>query len=135
MHKQIYVNLAVDNLERSKAFFSAIGLSFEPQFTNEQAACLILGDNIHAMLLVKDLFKSFTRKSLCDPKESTEALVGLSCESRAEVDALVAKALAAGGTVPRAPQDYGFMYGHGFEDIDGHIWELIYMDPNARARG
>ncbi|REG51398.1 hypothetical protein B0G80_7891 [Paraburkholderia sp. BL6669N2] len=135
MHKQIYVNLAVDNLERSKAFFSAIGLSFEPQFTNEQAACLILGDNIYAMLLVKGLFKSFTRKSLCDPKESTEALVGLSCESRAEVDALVAKALAAGGTVPRAPQDYGFMYGHGFEDIDGHIWELIYMDPNARARG
>lgn len=135
MHRQIYVNLAVDNLERSKAFFSAIGLSFEPQFTNGQAACLILGENIYAMLLVKDLFKSFTRKSLCDPKEGTEALVGLSCESRAEVDALVAKALAAGGTVPRAPQDYGFMYGHGFEDIDGHIWELIYMDPNAKAAG
>ena len=135
MHKQIYVNLAVDNLERSKAFFSAIGLSFEPQFTNEQAACLILGENIYAMLLVKDLFKSFTRKSLCDPKESTEALVGLSCESRAEVDALVAKALAAGGTVPRAPQDYGFMYGHGFEDIDGHIWELIHMDPNGKTAG
>ncbi|MEM5455616.1 VOC family protein [Paraburkholderia phytofirmans] len=135
MHKQIYVNLAVDNLERSKAFFSAIGLSFEPQFTNGQAACLILGENIYAMLLVKDLFKSFTRKSLCDPKESTEALVGLSCESREEVDALVAKALAAGGTVPRAPQDYGFMYGHGFEDIDGHIWELIHMDPNAKTAG
>ncbi|CAB3800365.1 VOC family protein [Paraburkholderia fynbosensis] len=134
MHKQIYVNLAVDDLERSKAFFSTIGFSFEPQFTNEQAACLILGDNIYAMLLVKDLFKSFTRKSLCNPKESTEALVGLSCESRGEVDALVAKALA-GGTVPRAPQDYGFMYGHGFEDIDGHIWELIYMDPNAQAAG
>ena len=135
MHKQIYVNLAVDDLERSKAFFSTIGFSFEPQFTNEQAACLILGENIYAMLLVKDLFKSFTRKSLCNPKESTEALVGLSCESRGEVDALVAKALAAGGTVPRAPQDYGFMYGHGFEDIDGHIWELIYMDPNAKAAG
>ncbi|WP_454873065.1 VOC family protein [Paraburkholderia xenovorans] len=135
MHKQIYVNLAVDDLERSKAFFSAIGLSFEPRFTNGQAACLILGEDIYAMLLVKHLFKSFTRKSLCDPKESTEALVGLSCESRQEVDALVARALAAGGTVPRAPQDYGFMYGHGFEDIDGHIWELIYMDPNARAVG
>jgi predicted lactoylglutathione lyase len=135
MHKQIYVNLAVNDLERSKAFFSAIGLKFEPQFTNEQAACLILGENIYAMLLVKDLFKSFTRKSLCDPKESTEALVGLSCESREEVDALVARALAAGGAIPRAPQDYGFMYGHGFEDIDGHIWELIYMDPNAKAAG
>ncbi|MFM0094064.1 glyoxalase/bleomycin resistance/extradiol dioxygenase family protein [Paraburkholderia nemoris] len=135
MHKQIYVNLAVDDLDRSKAFFSAIGFSFEAQFTNEQAACLILGENLYAMLLVKDLFKSFTRKSLCNPKESTEALVGLSCESRGEVDALVAKARAAGGTVPRAPQDYGFMYGHGFEDIDGHIWELIYMDPNAKAAG
>ncbi|OAJ54060.1 extradiol dioxygenase [Paraburkholderia ginsengiterrae] len=135
MHKQIYVNLAVGNLDRSKAFFSAIGFSFDPQFTNEQAACMILGENLYAMLLVKDLFKSFTRKSLCNPKESTEALVGLSCESREEVDTLVAKALAAGGNVPRAPQDYGFMYGHGFEDIDGHIWELIYMDPNASKAG
>ncbi|WP_144139388.1 VOC family protein [Paraburkholderia sp. BCC1884] len=135
MHKQIYVNLAVDHLERSKAFFSALGFSFEPQFTNDQAACLVLGDNLYAMLLVKDLFKSFTRKALCNPKESTETLVGLSCESRGEVDALVAKALAAGGNVPRAPQDYGFMYGHGFEDIDGHIWELIYMAPNASASG
>ncbi|HEX7934024.1 MAG TPA: VOC family protein [Paraburkholderia sp.] len=135
MHKQIFVNLAVDNLERSKAFFSALGLSFDPRFTNEQAASLILGDNLYAMLLVKDFFKSFTHKSLCDPKESTEVLVCLSCESRAEVDALVAKALAAGGTAPRAPQDHGFMYGHGFEDIDGHIWELVYMDPNAKAAG
>jgi hypothetical protein len=131
MHKQIYVNLAVDNLERSKAFFGTIGFSFEPQFTNEQAACLILGENIYAMLLVKDLFKSFTRKSLCNPKESTEALVGLSCDSRGELDALVAKALAAGGAVPRAPQDYGFMYGRGLEDPDGHQWELMHMDPQA----
>ncbi|MDR6378567.1 VOC family protein [Paraburkholderia caledonica] len=135
MHKQIFVNLAVDKLDRSKAFFSALGFNFDPRFTNDQAACLILGENLYAMLLVKDLFKSFTRKSLCDPKESTEALIGLSCDSRGEVDALVAKALAAGGTAPRAPQDYGFMYGHGFEDIDGHIWELIYMDPNAKAPG
>ena len=133
MHKQIYLNLAVDNLDRSKAFFSAIGFRFDPQFTNAQAACLILGDNIYAMLLVKHLFGSFTRKALCDPRESTEALVGLSCESRGEVDALVAKARAAGGSVPRAPQDFGFMYGHGFEDIDGHIWDLIHMDPDAHA--
>ncbi|WGS52060.1 VOC family protein [Paraburkholderia sp. D15] len=135
MHKQIYVNLAVDDLERSKAFFSDIGFKFDSQFTNQQAACLILGENLYAMLLVKDLFKSFTRKPLCNPKEGTEVLVGLSCASRGEVDALVAKARAAGGTVPRAPQDYGFMYGHGFEDIDGHIWELIYMDSNGKAAG
>ncbi|MGF6773511.1 putative lactoylglutathione lyase [Paraburkholderia sp. GAS199] len=133
MHKQIYVNLAVSDLERSKAFFNALGFSFDAQFTNDKAACLVLGDNLYAMLLVKDLFRSFTRKPLCNPQESTEVLVGLSCESRGEVDALVAKALAAGGSVPRAPQDYGFMYGHGFEDIDGHIWELIHMDTNARA--
>ena len=133
MHKQIYVNLAVDNLDRSKAFFSAIGFSFEPQFTNEQAACLILGENIYAMLLAKDLFKSFTRKPLCNPMESTETLVGLSCESRGEVDALIERVRAAGGSVPRTAQDFGYMYGHCFEDIDGHIWELIYMDPSAQA--
>ncbi|MBN3806746.1 VOC family protein [Paraburkholderia sp. Ac-20336] len=132
MHKQIYINLAVDDLERSKAFFSALGLSFEPRFSNEQAACLVLGENIFAMLLVKNMFKDFTHKPLADPKTGTEVLVCLSCESRAEVDALVAKALAAGGTAPRAPQDHGFMYGHGFEDLDGHIWELAYMDPNAQ---
>jgi uncharacterized protein len=133
MHRQIFVNLAVGNLERSKAFFSALGFRFDPQFTNDQAACLVLGQNLHAMLLVRDLFRSFTRKTLCDPGESTEVFVGLSCDSRDEVDALVARAIAAGGNAPRAPQDYGFMYGHGFEDIDGHIWELIYMSPNANA--
>jgi len=132
MHKQIYINLAVDDLECSKAFFSALGFGIEPRFSNERAACLVLGENIFAMLLVKNMFKDFTHKPLADPQASTEVLVCLSCESRAEVDALVAKALAAGGTAPRAPQDHGFMYGHGFEDPDGHIWELVYMDPNAQ---
>jgi predicted lactoylglutathione lyase len=87
--------------------------------------------SIHAMLLVEDFFKTFTDKSLTDTSKSTEVLLCLSCESRAEVDEMVAKAVAAGGTVPRKPQDYGFMYGHGFQDIDGHLWELMYMDPNA----
>ena len=132
MHKQIYVNLAVDNVERSKAFFSALGFSVEPRFSNDQAVSLILGENIYAMLLVKDMFKGFTPKPLADAKASTEVLVCLSCESRDEVDALVAKALAAGGAAPRPPQDHGFMYGHAFEDLDGHIWELAYMDPNAQ---
>ena len=128
MHKQIFVNLAVADLPKSKAFFESLGLAFNPQFTNEQGACLVLGDNIFAMLLVKDFFKTFTGKPLVDPRE---ALLCLSCESRAEVDAIVAKAVAAGGTAPRAPQDHGFMYGHGFEDLDGHIWELSYMDMAA----
>jgi predicted lactoylglutathione lyase len=132
MHKQIYVNLAVDNVERSKAFFTALGFSVEPRFSNDQAVSLILGENIYAMLLVKEMFKGFTPKPLADAKETTEVLVCLSCESRAEVDSLVAKALAAGGAAPRAPQDHGFMYGHAFEDLDGHIWELAYMDPNAQ---
>jgi uncharacterized protein len=131
MHKQIFVNLAVADLPKSKAFFESLGLAFNPQFTNEQGACLVLGDNIFAMLLVKDFFKTFTGKPLVDPREATEMLLCLSCESRAEVDAIVAKAVAAGGTAPRAPQDHGFMYGHGFEDLDGHIWELSYMDMAA----
>ena len=131
MHKQIYLNLAVADLPKAKAFFESLGFAFNPQFSNEQGACLALGDNMFAMLLVKDFFKTFTSKALCDPRAATEALVCLSCESRAEVDTLVAKALAAGGTAPRAPQDHGFMYGHGFEDLDGHIWELVYMNPNA----
>lgn len=131
MHKQIFVNLAVNDLPKSRPFFESLGFSFNPQFSNDQGACLVIGDNIFAMLLVKDFFKTFTSKPLADPRKSSEVLLCLACESRAEVDTLVAKALAAGGTAPRAPQDHGFMYGHGFEDLDGHIWELVYMNPNA----
>jgi len=130
-HKQIFVNLPIKNMERSKAFFSALGFSFNPQFTNEQGACMVIGENIHAMLLSTPFFKTFVTKPVADAKTSTEVLVCLSCDSRAEVDALVARALAAGGSAPRPPQDHGFMYGHGFEDPDGHVWELVYMDPAA----
>ena len=132
MHKQIFVNLAVNDLPRSKSFFESLGLHVDPKFTNNQGAGLIVGDNIYVMLLAKDFFKTFTSKPLSDPGKSTEVLVCLSCESRAEVDKVVANALAAGGTAPRAAKDQGFMYGHGFEDLDGHIWELIYMDPGAK---
>ena len=131
-NKQIFVNLPVKNLEKSKAFFAALGYTFNEQFTDANAACMVINEgSIHAMLLVEDFFKTFTDKSLTDTSKSTEVLLCLSCESRAEVDEMVAKAVAAGGTVPRAPQDYGFMYGHGFQDIDGHLWEMSYMDPNA----
>jgi predicted lactoylglutathione lyase len=131
-NKQIFVNLPVKNLEKTKAFFAALGYTFNAQFTDANAACMVIEkDSIFAMLLVEDFFKTFTTKSITDTSTSTEVLVCLSCESRAEVDALVAKAVAAGGTTPREPQDYGFMYGHGFQDIDGHLWELMYMDPNA----
>ena len=94
---------------------------------------MVIGDNIYTMLLPEPFFKTFTSKAICDAKQSTEVLVCISCESRAEVDALVTKALAAGGTAPRAPQDHGAMYGHGFEDLDGHIWELGYMVPSVAA--
>ena len=133
MHEQIFVNLAVNDLPKSRAFFESLGFSFNPQFSNDQGACLILGDNIFAMLLVKDFFKTFTSKPLADARKSSEVLLCLACESRAEVDTLVAKAVAGGGTAPRTPQDHGFMYGHGFEDLDGHIWELIHMAPAGAA--
>ena len=131
MSKQIYVNLPVKDLQRSVAFFSRLGFSFEPRFTDENATCMIVGDNIFVMLLVETVFKTFTTKELCDTTKSTEVLVCISCDSRAQVDTLVAQAVSAGGTAPRKPQDHGFMYGHGFEDLDGHIWELIYMEPSA----
>jgi uncharacterized protein len=127
MHQQIFVDLPVNDLPRSMAFFKSLGLTFNDQFTNEQGACMVIGENIHAMLLVKDFFKTFTAKPVADARETTEVLVCISCSSRAEVDELVAKAVAAGGSAPRQPQDHGFMYGHGFEDLDGHIWELVHM--------
>jgi uncharacterized protein len=131
MSRQIFVNLPIRNMERSKAFFGALGFSFNPQFTNDQGACMVISDDIFAMLLVEPFFQTFTKKAIADATRSTEVLICLSCSSRAEVDELVKKAIAAGGSAPNAPQDHGFMYGHGFEDLDGHIWELVYMDPNA----
>ena len=128
MNKQIFVNLPVKDLNKSKAFFAALGYTFNPQFTNDDAACMIIAENsIYAMLLTEKFFKTFIDKPIVNAHETTEVLNCLSCESREEVDNLVAKALAAGGKAPRAPQDHGFMYAHGFEDLDGHIWELAYM--------
>ena len=128
MQRQIFVNLPIKNMERSKAFFTSLGFGFNPQFTNEQGACMVVSENIFVMLLVEPFFQTFIKKPIADATQVAEVLVCLSCESRAEVDDFVAKARAAGGTVPNQPQDHGFMYGHGFEDLDGHIWELGYMD-------
>jgi len=133
MENQIYVNLPVKDLNRSRIFFQSLGFQLEPMFSNDQASCVILGKNIFVMLLVEGFFRTFTNKAICDATKSTEVLVCLSCENRAKVDDLVKKALAAGGRVPREPQDQGFMYGHGFEDLDGHIWELIFMEPAKGA--
>lgn len=130
-HQQIFVNLPVKDLPRSRAFFEALGYSFNPEFSNSEGACCVISEHIYAMLLTEPFFKGFTQKPIVDAKTATEVLICLSCESRAQVDELVAKAVAAGGTAPNAKQDHGFMYAHGFEDLDGHVWELVYMVPGA----
>ena len=135
MATQIFVNLPVKDLKRSVEFFTHLGYTFNPQFTDENATCMIVDDNIFVMLLVEKFFQTFTNKPVCDATKSTEAIVSLSADSRASVDALVAKALAAGGTAPRPAQDHGFMYQHGYTDLDGHLWELVHMDPNAQPHG
>ena len=128
MSRKIFVNLPIKNMEKSQAFFKSLGFSFNPQFTNEQGACLVISDDIFVMLLVEPFFQSFIKKPISDATKATEVLVCLSCDSRAEVEEFVAKARAAGGTVPTEARDHGFMYGHGFDDLDGHTWELAYMD-------
>ena len=135
MSRQIYVNLPVKDLVRTKAFFAALGFRFEGKFSNDDGACMVVDENIFVMLLVEKFFATFTSKTIVDATKSTEVLLCLSCASRAEVDDLVAKAVRGGGKMPRAPQDHGFMYAHAFEDPDGHIWELVYMDPNAKMPG
>ncbi len=126
MHKQIFVNLPVKDLPRSKAFFEAMGYRFNPDFTNDAGAGLVLGENLYAMLLTEPFFKGFTPKPIGDATQQTAVIVALDCESREEVDTLVAKARAAGATTPREAQDHGFMYQHGFHDLDGHVWEVFF---------
>lgn len=133
MIRQIFVNLPIRDMARSQAFFRALGLQFNPRFTNEQGACLEIAPNIYAMLLVEPFFQGFTQLPICDARQATEVLLALSCDSRLEVDQLVAKAVAGGATTPNPPRDLGFMYQHGFADLDGHQWELFYMDEAAAA--
>ena len=131
MAKSIFVNLPVKDLKKSIEFFTRLGFSFNPQFTDETATCMIVSDNIFVMLLTHPKFAGFTPKPICDATQATEVLVALDCNSRDEVDEMVRKAVAAGGSTYNAPQDPGFMYAHGFQDLDGHIWEVFYMDPAA----
>ena len=127
MHSQIFVNLPVKDLKRSVVFFTGLGYTFNPTFTDENATCMILGDNLFVMLLVEKFFTSFTNKTVADTSKTTEVLTCMACSSREQVDTLVAKARAGGGKVPRESQDHGFMYSHGYEDLDGHTWELVHM--------
>lgn len=131
MATQIFVNLPVRDLDRSVEFFTRLGYTFNPTFTDSNATCMIVGENSFVMLLVEPFFQTFTSKTLCDARKSTEVIVCLSADSRAEVDDLAAKAVAAGASTPREAQDYGFMYQRSYEDLDGHLWEIVHMsgDP------
>lgn len=131
MARQIFVNLPVSDLQRSVAFFEHLGFRFDPEFTDDNATCMIVDENIFVMLLTEKFFATFTSKPLADARATTEVLVCLSCASRDEVDRIAEQAVAAGGREPREPQDHGFMYGRGFEDLDGHIWELMHMQSDA----
>ena len=131
MSKKVFINLPVKDLEKSMTFYKALGYSINEKWTDETAASVVISEEIYAMLLTYPKFQMFTPKEICDATKSTEVLVALSCENREQVDELVKKAVAAGGSTYNEPQDHGFMYGHGFQDPDGHIWEVFYMDPAA----
>lgn len=131
MTRKIFVNLAVEDLDRSVGFFTKLGFAFDPRFTDESATCMIVGDEAYVMLLVQSRFKDFTKKQLADPATQTEAILAVSAESREGVDELADAALEAGGSPANDPIDHGFMYGRSFDDPDGHLWEVFWLDPNA----
>ena len=131
MHKQIFVNLPVKDLNKTIDFFTKLGFKFNPQFTDKNSTCMIIGENIFAMLLVKKFFKGFIPgKDISDASKSTEALMGITAESREEVDEMIGKVVAAGGKEYRKPSDHGWMYGRAFQDLDGNIWEIFHMDES-----
>lgn len=130
MPRNLYVNLPVKDLERTVDFFAALGFSFNPKFTDENATCMIVNDNTSVMLLVESFFSTFTRKAICNTHEATEALLSLSLDSRAEVDDFVARAVAAGGVEEGEATDHGFMYERGVLDPDGHNWGVFHMDES-----
>lgn len=131
MNRQIFINLATTNLSAAKRFFAALGFQFNAKFSNADGCCVVIADNISVMLLAESHFKKFTDKSICDSKISAESLLCISCESREEVDDLISKAKSLGANVSRLPQDHGFMYSHNFDDLDGHSWELMFMEQSA----
>lgn len=132
MKQQIILNLPVRDLEKSKAFFSALGFTFNARFSGDNAAFMnIVGDTVQAMLTTEAFFKSLINKPVVQAKEANEIVICLNCDSREEVDSLIAKAAAAGARIPHPPEDHGFMYDQGFEDIDGHLWNLVWSAPEA----
>lgn len=134
MGTTIYVNLPVKDLNTTVGFFKKLGYDFDPQYSDENAKCMIITDNIYVMLLAEPFFKTFTTKEICDTRKSAEAILALSTDSRTEVDQILRKSVEAGGIEVSKPQDMGWMYERSFQDPDGHLWEVVYMDPEKRGR-
>ena len=133
MAKEIYVNLPVKDLDKSIAFFTHLGFTFNAQFTDEKATCMIIGENIYAMLIVHEFFKTFTNRPIADATKATEVILAISSGSKDEVDDIINKAIEAGGASVMPTQDHGWMYARSFQDIDGHMWETMWMDPAGPA--
>ena len=134
MAKQIFVNLPVKDLDKTMAFFKKLGFTFNPTFTDKNAACMIIGEDMYAMLILEKFFKTFIKKEISNAKKSTEVLIALSLNSKKEVDHMMSRAIKAGGNESRKPQDLGWMYSRSFEDLDGHIWEPFNMDESKRPK-
>jgi predicted lactoylglutathione lyase len=130
-NRKLFVNIPVRDLKKSMDFFSTLGFTFNKQFTDEKAACMVVNEDAYFMLLTEPFFRTFTSRQPADTSQVTESMFALSCESRAEVDEIVRKAIDAGGSHAKDPIDHGFMYGWSFYDLDGHHWEVLWMDPNA----
>jgi len=132
MYQQmIFVNLPVSDVAASREFFTELGYTINPQFSTDDCACVVISDTIVAMLLSRQRYADFTKKEIADATRTSEVLLCLSAESREKVDELVGKAVAAGGTANADVQDHGYMYGRSFDDLDGHTWEVVWMDPSA----
>lgn len=135
MKTKIFVNLPVKDLNKTNSFFTSLGYRFNPQFSDDKATCMIISDDIFVMLLSEPFFKTFIPGDIADTQKTTESIICLSADTREAVDEMIAKAIAAGGVTYKDPQDHGFMYGHGFQDPDGHLWEIMWMDPAAASQG
>jgi uncharacterized protein len=130
MAKNVFINLPVKSLEKSTDFFKSLGFNFNHRFTDDKATCIVVSDNVFVVLLMESYFKTFTRKELCDSTKATEVLIALDTDSRDEVKQIISKAHSLGGNIYSEPQDHGWMYQHSFADLDGHQWELVYMDES-----
>lgn len=131
MATKIFVNLSVRDLKRSIEFFTSLGYNFNQQFTDDKGACMVISDDIFVMLLVEPFFKTFIPNQIADTTQTTESIICLSADSRENVDEMVQKAVSGGATIYKEAQDQGFMYGHGYRDLDGHLWEIMWMDTSS----